>query len=169
MKWISHCILLMSGTLAAQYRPLVMVHTCFAWGQTLHHPTSCPKAWRLPAHSWILPQALPLAEGDHLAPGSISSLGRHTFKTGQCGGTKAWPPCLKFARLRRAIRAPWLSMGFAGADWELGHSCISSTLPSAQSLSSFYLMSPTVSLLHANLSLTVCFPANRLNGNCFPI
>lgn len=133
MKWISHCVLLMSGTLAAQYRPLVMVHTCFARGQTLHHPTSCPQAWGLPARSWVLPQALPLAEGAHLAPGSVSSLGRHTFKTGQCRGTKAWPPCLQFARYEE----PSQLRGFLWDSLEL-----TETLVPAASVQPYPLPSP---------------------------
>lgn len=55
-----------------------------------------------------------------------------------CGGTKAWPLFSSLPSSEGPYPIP-LPVGFTEADLDLGHSCISSTLPFAPSHISFYL------------------------------
>lgn len=57
-------------------------------------PPSCPECCLLMAYNWVPPQGLPFGKGCCLTQ-DYNSFPRNSLHlmTGQCGGTKDWPPC----------------------------------------------------------------------------
>ena len=175
MKWISPCISLMSGVLAAQYHRLVTVPTLGTGsGCSLQSlGTLCSTSCLSIACCWFTAESFPrhhLARGPELVPGATSSLGSLS-KNQSRWSYNGLAPLPQVCTAQKDHPGTQFPPGFTGADWGFDHSCITIQLASLLSHTPFYLLvfCPPVSLLHANSSLGIWFPGTDQRHGPFTI